>query len=218
MIINKETDGEYIRIDEETGEIIPKEGFVVDTKEKAEWVVGQLAAYATAAKAAMHTEEAQQAELVLAVARKNAEDWQAKYDRMLEFFRPSLMQVAKANAEKGEKFLRTKFGRIQVRSTPHKLMVVDESAVMAWAKTEAKVSLRAEVDLKDVDDIIATLLSTTDCVRMKFMPSLCPINADEIARGKTPTPPGMRYIPSHETAYVQFGPEPAKKKGDESNG
>lgn len=217
MIIDKETDGEFIRIDEETGEIIPKEGFVVDTKEKAEWVVGQLAAYAIAAKAEMHTQEAQQAELVLAVARKNAEDWQAKHDRMLEFFRPSLSKVALENAEKGEKFLRTKFGRIQVRSAPHKLVVVDESAVMAWAKAEAKTSLRAEVDFKDVDDIIATLLSNTDCVRMRFMPSLCPINADEIAKGKIPTPPGMKYVPSQETAYVQFAPEPAKK-GDKSSG
>lgn len=206
MIINKETDGDYIRIDEETGEIIPREGFVCDTPEKAEWVMGQLMAYAVAAKAAMHTEEAQQAENILAIARANAEDWQKKYDKMLDFFRADLMQVAKANAEKGEKFLRTKFGRIQVRSTASKLVVVDEGALMKWAKEDAPISLRVEVDLKDVDDIIATLMLNTDCVRVKFMPSLCPVNAAAVATGKIATPPGMKYIPPQEMAYVQLEP------------
>ena len=204
MIINKETDGDYIRIDEETGEIIPKYGFICDTPEKAEWVMGQLMAYATAAKAAMHTEAAQQAENILAIARANAEDWQKKYDKMLDFFRADLMQVAKANAGKGEKFLRTAFGRIQVKSTAPRLVISDEGALMKWAKEEAPSSLRVEVDLKDVDDAIAALIIGTDCVRIKFMPSLCPVNAAVVATGKVATPPGMKYIPPQEVAYVQL--------------
>lgn len=206
MIINKETDGDYIRIDEETGEIIPKEGFVCDTPARAEWVMGQLMAYAVAAKAAMHTEAAQQAENILAIARANAEDWQKKYDKMLDYFRADLMQVAKANAEKGEKFLRTTFGRIQVKSTAPRLVISDESALMKWAKEEAPSSLRVEVDLKDVDDVIAALIVGTDCVRIKFMPSLCPVNAAVVATGKVATPPGMRYIPPQEVVYVQLEP------------
>ena len=214
MII-KESDPDYIRIDEETGEIIPNEGFICDTPAKAEWVMGRLMAYAAAAKAAMHTPDALEAANVLAIAKANAEDWQKKYDKMLDYFKADLMQVAKANAEKGEKFLRTTYGRIQVRSLGPRLVISDESALMKWAREEAPISLRVEVDLKDVDDIIATLLINTDCVRVKFMPSLCPVNAAVVATGKVATPPGMKYIPAHEAAYVQLEP---RKLGPEGAG
>lgn len=144
-----DTDG-YI-VDADTGEIVghdePREAFVVDSVEKAEWVLEQRSAR-EAAIAAIDARLKAVTEQLL--AQRKAVVRRLAYEDYL--YSPSLIQFARSQLSGKSRTVQFGWGKVSFRSSTGTNTIVSMDEAVAWMRRfdPSKVKVRESVNVTDV--------------------------------------------------------------------
>lgn len=201
-------------VDPETGEVLavhpPEPDFVIDSRERADWVLGKMLALDTEIAAIEGSALVQQARAVLA----NAERMKAGLARERAAwewrFGPELAQFARANLGK-TKTWRGYYGSVSFRAQAAKLTVADADKAAWWALGACPDAARVTFDLGGIADpdtrqVLADLATEQkDAVKATFLVSLVPgeLRDQLMASSLDLTQWGLERVPEGETVTIK---------------
>lgn len=170
-------------VDPETGEVLavhpPEPEFVIDSRERADWVLGKMLVLDTEIAAIDNSAIVQQARAVIANAEKMKADLARRRAALEWRFGPELAHFARANLGK-TKTWRGYYGSVSFRATPARLTVCDLDKAAWWALGACPDAARVTFDLAAIADpdtrqVIADLAGKQrDAVKAAFLVSLVP--------------------------------------------
>lgn len=201
-------------VDPETGEILavhpPEPEFVVDSRERADWVLGKMLALDTEIAAVDGSALVQQARAIL----ENAEKMKAELARRREAlewrFGPELAQFARANLGKTRTW-RGYYGSVSFRATPAKITASDHDKAAWWALGACPDAVRVTFDLAAVRDpdtqqTIAEIAGEErEAVTASFLVSKVPDELREqlMETGLDITQWGLARVPEGESVTIK---------------
>lgn len=162
-VVNNE--GVVYDIDPETGEVVavhpPEPEFVVDTADKADWVMGKMLALDSEAAAIDSSAIVAQARAILANAESMKKDLTRRRDALEWRFGPELAQFAKANLGK-TKTWKGLYGSVSFRVTPSRLTIENESQAVEWARSYCPEALKV------TEKVLVSLVPDQDVAPIGF--------------------------------------------------
>jgi hypothetical protein len=142
-------DGVIYKIDEETGEVLglciesgacpgyTKGDFIVDSPEKAEWLLGRLQSLD-----AEQTGLEARYKAILDGLREQIARVDARRAGLFYKYENQLVGFAKENLVPGKKFWQCPFGKVSFRAFGAKLRVTDQALALEWAKLNAPEAIK----------------------------------------------------------------------------
>lgn len=182
-------DGLIYDVDPGTGEVLSVQaalpGFVVDSAERADWVLAKMLHADSEIAAINGSATVAQAKAILANAEAMTRRL-ANHRAALEWrFGPELAKFAKANLGNTRTW-RGLYGSVSFRATAARLKVTDQDSAGRWALAECPEAVKI------------------DCMVSLIPPSL----RSSVLAGDVPAPPGMEVVAEGETVVYKTGVAP----------
>lgn len=203
-------------VDPETGEVLavhpPEPEFVIDSRERADWVLGKML-HLDAEIAAIDTAAiVQQARAILENAEAKKKDLARRRAALEWRFGPELAQFAKANLGK-TKTWKGYYGSVSFRATPAKLKVSDPVKAAWWALEACPGAARVEFDLGGIPPMTQKLIAETamdqeDAVKATFFVSQLPPDTRERVMkfdAECLAEAGPEVVPEGESVKISTG-------------
>jgi len=203
-------------VDPETGEVLavhpPEPAFVIDSRERADWVLGKMLALDTEISAIDSSAIVQQARAILANAEKMKADLARRRAALEWRFGPELAEWAKGQLTK-TKTWRGYYGSVSFRASAAKLKVADPDKAAWWALGACPDAARVTFDLAAISDpdtrqVITDLAGEQrDAVKASFLVSLMPaeLSGQLLESSLDIGQWGLERVPEGETVTISTG-------------
>jgi len=210
------TEGLVYEVDPETGEVLQvraEEGpFIIDSRERADWVLGKMLALDAQRESIQHSDVVQQARAILANAEAMTADLDRKRAAIERRFGAELAQFAKANLGK-TKTWKGLYGSVAFRSQSPRICAQAPEAAARWAAKQCSESLRLTFDLKLIGDadarqaLIELAQESGDAAKAEFKVSWLPdsVKAGFLADPSTTHGTGLQVEPESESVTIRTG-------------